>query len=144
MTSMNTKLEISNFPETHTLDMIQKICEIFGKVRSIDKIKDPLSGKFKGTVHIEYTTENEAKYAFSKMMGLKIEEDRLFVKKITSISAPTQDGSGEMFKALIEDKPTACLCLRNVVKIEEIEDRMDYKELEFDVQDEMKKYGHCL
>jgi RNA recognition motif-containing protein len=143
MTSMNNKLEISNFPEEHTIDMIEEICKIFGKVKQIDMIKDPNTSRFKGIVHVEYSSEGEAKYAFSSMMGLKIEENRLFVKKITSISAPTQDGNGEMFKALIEDKPTSCLQLRNVLQIEEIEERMDYKELEFDVQDEMKKYGDC-
>ena len=96
-------------------------------------IKDPLTSKFKGTIHIEFSNEMEAKKAHSSMVGLKIEDKILFVKKITSISAPTTNGNGEVFKALIEDKPTACLCLKNVVKIEEIEERIDYKELEFDV-----------
>ena len=59
------------------------------------------------------------------------------MKKITSISAPTQDGTGEVFKALLEDQPTRCLCLKNVVEPEEIEERFDYLELEFDIQDEM-------
>lgn len=77
-------------------------------------------------------------------MGLKIEDQILYVKKITSISAPTQDGTGEVFKALIEDKPTLCLCLKNLVSLDEIEERMDYKELEFDVQDEMMRYGKCV
>ena len=124
--------------------MIQKICEVFGNVKHMDIIKDPLTSKFKGTVHIEFSNEMEAKKAHSNMMGLKIEDKILFVKKITSISAPTTNGNGEVFKALIEDKPTACLCLKNVVKIEEIEERIDYKELEFDVQDEMMKYGNCM
>ena len=77
-------------------------------------------------------------------MGLKIEDQVLFVKKITSISAPTTDGTGEVFKALIEDKPTKCLCLKNVVQLDEIEERIDYKELEFDIQDEMRRYGNCV
>ena len=133
-----------NFPITHTLSMIQKICEVFGNVKNIDIIKDPITSEFKGTVHVEFLTEAEAKNAYSSMMGLKIEDQILFVKKITSISAPTQEGSGEVFKALIEDKPTKCLCLKNVVNLDEIEERMDYKELEFDIQDEMLRYGKCL
>jgi hypothetical protein len=52
---------------------------------------------------VEFATEGEAKNAHSSMMGLKIEDLVLHVKKITSISAPTQDGNGEVFKALIED-----------------------------------------
>lgn len=143
MSSLNTKLEIMNFPVTHTLDMIQKICEVFGTVKNIDLIKDPITSEFKGTVHVEFSTETEAKHANSSMIGLKIEDQVLYVKKITSISAPTQDGNGEVFKALIEDKPTRCLCLRNIVNLEEIEERIDYKELEFDVQDEMNRYGKC-
>ena len=143
MSSLNTKLEIMNFPATHTLSMIQKICEVFGTVKNIDMIKDPMTGEFKGTVHVELSTEAEAKNAHSSMMGLKIEDQVLFVKKITSISAPTQDGSGEVFKALIEDKPTKCLCLKNLVNLDEIEERLDYKELEFDIQDEMMRYGKC-
>ena len=146
MSSLNTKLEIINFPHTHTLEMMQTICEVFGTVKNIDIIKDPITSQFKGTVHVEFSTENEAKNAHSSMMGLKIEDQVLFVKKITSISAPTQEGSGEVFKALIEDKPTKCLCLKNLVNIEgnEIEERFDYKELEFDIQDEMNRYGKCI
>ena len=144
MSSLNTKLEIANFPETHTLHMIQEICNVFGQVKTIDMVKDPITSEFKGTVHVEFTTEAEAKNANSQMMGLKIDDQILFVKKITSISAPTQDGTGEMFKALIEDKPTKCLCLKNLVRLEEIEERIDYKELELDVQDEMQRYGKCL
>jgi hypothetical protein len=55
-----------------------------------------------------------------------------------------QSADGEMFKLLIEDKPTTCLCLQNIVKSEEIESRIDYKELEFDVEDEMMRFGKCL
>ena len=133
-----------NFPDTHSLSMIQKICEVFGNVKNIDIIKDPITSEFKGTVHVEFQSEAEAKHAHSSMMGLKIEDQILYVKKITSISAPTQDGTGEVFKALIEDKPTLCLCLKNLVSLDEIEERMDYKELEFDVQDEMMRYGKCV
>ena len=133
-----------NFPDTHSLSMIQKICEVFGNVKNIDIIKDPITSEFKGTVHVEFQSEAEAKHAHSSMMGLKIEDQILYVKKITSISAPTQDGTGEVFKALIEDKPTLCLCLKILVSLDEIEERMDYKELEFDVQDEMMRYGKCV
>lgn len=137
MSSLNTKLEIVNFPTTHTLEMITKICEVFGLIKNIDLIKDPLTSEFKGTVHVEFSTEAEARNALSSMMSLKIEGQVLYVKKITSISAPTQDGTGEVFKALLEDQPTRCLCLKNVVEPDEIEERFDYLELEFDIQDEM-------
>lgn len=74
MSSLNTKLEIVNFPLTHTLDMITKICEVFGLIRNIDLIKDPLTSEFKGTIHVEFSNEAEARNAHSSMMGLKIED----------------------------------------------------------------------
>lgn len=75
------------------------------------------------------------------MMGFHIEDFVLFVKRLTTISAPTNNLEGEVFKMLIEDKPTCCLVLKNCVKLEEIDSRDDYKELEYDIEDEMMRYG---
>jgi len=116
---------------------------VFGKVKNIDLVKDTSSGEFKGQVHVEYETEMDAKKGFTSMMGLKVEDSVLFVKRLTTISAPTTSLEGEVFKSLIEDKPTTCLVLKNAVKLEEIESRDDYKELEFDIEDEMNRYGKC-
>jgi splicing factor U2AF subunit len=135
---------LSNFPASYTKDMILKICEVFGKVKIIDMLKDPATGEFRGQIHVEYDTEMDAKKGFAGMMGLKVEECVLFVKRMTTISAPVTTIEGEVFKSLIEDKPTPCLMIKNIVKLEEIESRDDYKELEYDVEDEMNKYGKCL
>ena len=90
-------------------------------------------------MNVEFSTEMEAKRAQSSMMGLKIEDSILEVKKLQSAEGiPSADG--EIFKQLIEDKPTTCLCIKNLVKLEEIDSRIDYKELEFDVEDEMMHY----
>mmetsp|Transcript_34327 Transcript_34327/g.33537 ORF Transcript_34327/g.33537 Transcript_34327/m.33537 type:complete len:144 (+) Transcript_34327:812-1243(+) len=75
------------------------------------------------------------------MMGLKVGESVLFVKRLTTISAPTTSVDGEVFKSLIEDKPTTCLVLRNCVKLDEMDQREDYKELEQEIEEEMKRYG---
>ena len=144
ITSMNTKLLVSNFPETHTKDMMTKICEVFGKVKNVDLLKDTSTGEFRGQVHVEYETELDAKKGFNGMMGLNVGGSVLFVKRLTTISAPTTSLEGEVFKSLIEDKPTACLCLKNLVKPEEIEARDDYKELEQSVEEEMNRYGKCV
>ena len=77
------------------------------------------------------------------MMGLKVGEGLLYVKRLTTISAPTANLDGEMFKALLDDSPTPCLQLKNIVVKEELE-REDYKELEESVMEEMSKYGNCL
>lgn len=46
--ALNTKLLVTNFPNTHTKDMITKICEVFGRVKCVDLLKDPSTGEFKG------------------------------------------------------------------------------------------------
>lgn len=79
---------------------------------------------------MEYIDEVEAKKGHTGMMGLKVGDGLLFVKRLTTISTPTANIDGEMFKALLEDKPTTCLMLRNLLAKEEIDSREDYKELE--------------
>jgi hypothetical protein len=68
----------------------------------------------------------------------------LFAKRLTTISAPTNSLEGEVFKSLIEDKPTNCIVLKNCVKLEEIEERDDYKEMENEILEEMNRYGKCV
>lgn len=48
ITSMNTKLLVSNFPPGHNKDMITQICEVFGHVKNVDLLKDTSTGEFKG------------------------------------------------------------------------------------------------
>lgn len=48
ITSLNTKLLVNNFPPAHSKDMITQICNVFGKVKNIDLLKDPSTGEFKG------------------------------------------------------------------------------------------------
>ena len=50
----------------------------------------------------------------------------------------------EVFGQIIEDKPTKCLILQNIVSLDGNHDPEDLKELEFDVLDEMKKYGNVI
>ena len=50
----------------------------------------------------------------------------------------------EVFRQVVDDKPSCCLVLNNIVSQHENQDPEDYKELEFDVQDEMVKYGKVL
>lgn len=95
-------------------------------------------------MHVEYDNELDAKKGFTGMMGLKVGEHVLFVKRLTTISAPSTSLEGEVFKSLIEDRPTMCIVIKNAVKPEEIEARDDYKELEQSVEEEMNRYGQCL
>jgi hypothetical protein len=78
------------------------------------------------------------------MMSLNVGGSLLFVKRLTTVSAPTTSIEGEVFKSLIEDRPTPCIILKNLVKQEEIDARDDYKELEASVEEELNRYGQCL
>lgn len=125
--------------------MIRKICEVFGSVKEIELVVDPHTGKFSGVVNVEFGSESEAKRASSAMMGFQVEDCVLDVRKMATLEGPSSgNADGEMFKQLIEDKPTCCLCLKNIVALSEIENRIDYKELEFDVEDEMMRYGKVV
>ena len=89
------------------------------------------------------------------MTGIQILNKVLLVRKMQPPSAEElkelQKKSGidtsnneEIFKQIIEDKPTKCLVLKNVVSLQENHDPEDFKELEFDVQDEMQRYGKVM
>ena len=140
--SLNCRIQVLNFPLTYTETMIRKICEVFGTLKRLEMVKDS-NERFRGIVNLEFSTEVEAKRAQSAMMGFRVEDQILESRKIQNLEG-VQSADGEIFKSLIEDKPTTCLCLKNIVKQEEIESRLDYKELEFDVEDEMMRYGKCI
>lgn len=55
----------------------------------MDLLKDVTTGEFKGQVNVEFEDELEAKKGFTGLMGFKIEEKVLFVKRLTTVSAPT-------------------------------------------------------
>lgn len=142
--ALNTKLHVSNFPYNYTKEMIMPICEVFGKVKALDLLKDPVTSEFKGQVQIDYFDEVDAKKGHTGMMGLKVGEGLLFVKRMTTLASHTNNIEGEMFKALLDDSPTPCLMLRNLISKEEMENREDYKELEMSVHEEMSRYGTCV
>ena len=79
------------------------------------------------------------------MIGLKIEDEVLQVKKLAPGEGPQTFGdTGEVFRQLLDDKPTYCLMIKNVVPAEGLEQRIDYKEMEFSIQDNCNKYGQTL
>lgn len=85
------------------------------------------------------------------MMGFKVGSKFICVKKC---HAPTDEEvaaqlereplENEVFKQIIEEKPTPCLVLKNLVSLQEHHEVEDFKELEFDVQDEMSRYGKVV
>ena len=112
---LNCRIKVMNFPLDHSEHQIKKICEVFGEVVNLELITDPNSGYFTGNVNVDFATEIEARRAHSSMMGFKIEDCVLDVKKVTPAEIQSSAADGEMFKQLIDDKPTCCLCLKGIV-----------------------------
>lgn len=149
----NQRLLISNFPKGHNEKLIRELCSYFGKVEAVELVNDQQG--FTGSAYIEFENEAEAKKAFNQMMGLQVGSKNLYVKKM---QPPTEEEllrmqreqgiaiheTEEIFKQIIEDKPTKCIVLKNVVSLQEQHEPEDFKELEFDVQDEMKRYGKVV
>ena len=75
------------------------------------------------------------------MMGLQVGQKYLYVKKaqpptdeeIADEIAKNPAECGEIFLQIIEDKPTNCLVLKNIVSLQEHHEPEDFKELEFDM-----------
>jgi hypothetical protein len=96
-------------------------------------------------VQVEYATEMEASRAYNCMIGLKIEDEVLQVKKLMpGEGSQTYTETGEVFRQMLDDKPTYCLMIKDVVKPSGLENRIDYKEMEFDIQDEVNQYGKSI
>lgn len=102
--------------------------DCFAKVEKIELEYDQDTKKFNGTAKIEFVSEFDAKQAFSQMMGLKVGDKYLFVKKM---QPPTEEeimarqkelgieigAHEEVFRQIIEDKPTKCLVMKNLVSL---------------------------
>ena len=97
-----------------------------------------------GTVNVEFDSDFTAKKVQTAMTGFRIEDSVLEARRLEGPETAQTGGEGEYFRSIIEDKPTTCLEVKHVVSLAEIESRIDYKELEFDVEDEMMRYGRCI
>jgi len=71
-----------NFPIDHDETMIRSICEIFGKLVSIEMVRNN-NGSFTGTVNAEFENELEARKALSGITGFTISDQVLDARKIT-------------------------------------------------------------
>jgi RNA recognition motif-containing protein len=62
------RLFISNFPTEHDESLILELCNCFGKVAKVHMVTE--NGQFTGTANVDFTSEIEAKAAYSSMLGL--------------------------------------------------------------------------
>jgi RNA recognition motif-containing protein len=53
-----SKLLVSNLPLNFDEDAVYKFLRSFGKIKSLEMIKDPITGNYSGQCHIEYETES--------------------------------------------------------------------------------------
>jgi RNA recognition motif-containing protein len=56
-TPATSKLLISNLPLSFDQNAVYQILRTFGKIKNIELIKDPITGKSSGNCHVEYETE---------------------------------------------------------------------------------------
>jgi RNA recognition motif-containing protein len=56
-TAAASKLLVSNLPLNFDEDAVYKFMRTFGKIKSLEMIKDPITGNYSGQCHIEYETE---------------------------------------------------------------------------------------
>ena len=147
----HSKLLISNLPLEFSEKEIREVLSVLGNVKTVEKIIEQSSGTYKGQAYVEYATEEETRKAMNLIMGMKIGDNVLLVKRLSSstpasLYLPSDKGDeGEgVFKALIEDRPTCCIVLKNIVIVEEITDRNEYNELENDTYEEMCEYGKVV
>lgn len=56
-TPATSKLLISNLPLSFDQNGVYQVLRTFGKIKNIELIKDPITGKSSGNCHVEYETE---------------------------------------------------------------------------------------
>jgi hypothetical protein len=79
---VNCRIKVMNFPIDHDEAMIRSICEIFGKLVSIEMVRNN-DGSFTGVVNAEFESELEARKALSGITGFTISDQVLDARKIT-------------------------------------------------------------
>jgi hypothetical protein len=68
-------------------------------VKLVELVIDPHTGRFTGVVNVDYGSELDAKKACTGMIGLRIDNHVLDVRKIASLESGNANGTeGEMFR----------------------------------------------
>jgi RNA recognition motif-containing protein len=53
-----SKLLISNLPSSFNEDSVYKFMRTFGKIKTVEMVKDPVTGEYTGQCHVEFETES--------------------------------------------------------------------------------------
>ncbi len=65
-----SKLLVSNLPLSFDEDSVYKFMRTFGKIKSLEMIKDPITGSYSGQCHIEYETESATASALHCILNI--------------------------------------------------------------------------
>lgn len=137
---------------------------MFGKLKGVEIIKDPITGSSTGQCQLEYETERETQEALRHVMGLKLGENILYIKRsvgiiptytnptqinnhhgiLGSVSNPILAISTEDFIKYRETQPSKIICIKNMVTLRELEDTNEYEDFYDDVIEECKNYGKVI
>ena len=149
------KLKVSNLPIEYNEDQVREILKVCGEVKELEMIKDENTGKYKGEIYVQYENEEQSRSAEAILMGMKIRDAFLHVKKVqttTTLHSDNLDGpgslipKGEDFRRLWNEEadPSTCLALSNLLVPEQITDVIEYADVEDEVFEEMEQYGKAL
>lgn len=89
--TQNSKLIVSNVPLNFDHDAVYKFLRTFGKIRSLELIKDPITGKSSGQCTVEYENEQATSNALhckfilliKDVMGVNLKGNILYIKRST-------------------------------------------------------------
>lgn len=88
------KIFVGNLSRNTTTDSLRLEFEKFGKVASVDIIKDKFSGESKGFAFVEMPSKGEAEAAISAMSGRDMDGKTLNVNEARPRTDDRRGGSG--------------------------------------------------
>jgi len=136
-----TKLKVSNLPLEYSEGQIREILNICGAIKELELINDENTGKYKGEVFVQYEKEEDSRKAEAALMGMKILDAYLHVKKVQTTTT-LQDSDSKLWKE--EWAPCTWLALSNLLIPEQVSDPNEYADVEDEVYEEMETYGKVL
>lgn len=143
-----TKLLVSNLPVEYDIDQVRDILSVVGRIKNIEMITDPNTGKYKGEVYVQYEREEDSRKAETTLMGMNIKDAYLHVKKVqstTTLQPDSLQGLGD--SSLLQEEecdPSPCLVLTNLLIPELIKDPLEYVDVEDETFEEMEQYGKVI
>jgi len=160
-----SKLLVSNLPLNFDQNAIYKFLKSFGKIKTLEIIRDPITGQYSGQCHAEYEKESDTVKALHYIMGINLQGNILYIKRSSglvptynfnqnknnknlgilgnsnSLSNINQIISADDYMKIRETNSSNVICCKNMVTMKELEDDDEYDEIYDDVWEECQNYG---